>query len=55
MLSREQVLYLRLEAEGVRLLPIAARRTIAKEIYRAADISVPDAAARRLMVPSSTR
>jgi uncharacterized protein (DUF433 family) len=32
MLSREQVLYLRLEAEGVRLLPIAARRAIAKEI-----------------------
>jgi uncharacterized protein (DUF433 family) len=32
MLSREQVLYLRLEAEGVRLLPIASRRTIAKKI-----------------------
>ncbi len=32
MLSRAQVLYLRLEAEGVRLLPIAARRAIAKEI-----------------------
>jgi uncharacterized protein (DUF433 family) len=32
MLSREQVLYLRLEAEGVRLLPIAARRMIAKKI-----------------------
>jgi uncharacterized protein (DUF433 family) len=32
MLSREQVLYLRLEAEGVRLLPIAARRAIAKKI-----------------------
>jgi uncharacterized protein (DUF433 family) len=32
MLSREQVLYLRLEAEGVRLLPIASRRAIAKQI-----------------------
>src|ERR1700678_2109336 len=32
MLSREQVLYLRLEAEGVRLLPLAARRAIAKKI-----------------------
>jgi hypothetical protein len=32
MLSREQVLYLRLESEGVRLLPIAARRAIAKKI-----------------------
>ncbi len=32
MLSRQQVLYLRLEAEGVRLLPIAARRAIAKKI-----------------------
>jgi uncharacterized protein (DUF433 family) len=32
MLSREQVLYLRLEAEGVRLLPMASRRAIAKKI-----------------------
>jgi uncharacterized protein (DUF433 family) len=32
MLTREQVLYLRLEAEGVRLLPLAARREIAKKI-----------------------
>jgi len=32
MLSREQVLYLRLEAEGVRLLPLAARRAIARKI-----------------------
>ena len=32
MLSREQVLYLRLEAEGVRLLPILTRRAIAKKI-----------------------
>lgn len=32
MLSKEQVLYLRLEAEGVRLLPIASRRAIAKKI-----------------------
>src|ERR1700736_659828 len=32
MLSRGQVLYLRLEAEGVRLLPLATRRAIAKRI-----------------------
>ena len=32
MLSRGQVLYLRLEAQGVRLLPLAARRMIAKKI-----------------------
>ena len=38
MLSREQVLYLRLEAEGVRLLPIAARRMIAKKIESSPEI-----------------
>jgi uncharacterized protein (DUF433 family) len=38
MLSREQVLYLRLEAEGVRLLPIAARRAIAKKIEASPEI-----------------
>ena len=38
MLSREQVLYLRLEAEGVRLLPIAARRAIAKKIETSPEI-----------------
>jgi uncharacterized protein (DUF433 family) len=38
MLSREQVLYLRLEAEGVRLLPLAARRVIAKKIVSSPEI-----------------
>jgi uncharacterized protein (DUF433 family) len=38
MLSREQVLYLRLEAEGVRLLPIPTRRAIAKKIESAPEI-----------------
>src|SRR5579863_528017 len=38
MLSREQVLYLRLEAEGVRLLPLAARREIAKQIESSPEI-----------------
>ncbi len=38
MLSREQVLYLRLEAEGVRLLPLATRRTIAKQIELSPEI-----------------
>jgi len=32
MLNLQQVLYLRLEAEGVRLLPVSARRAIAKQI-----------------------
>jgi uncharacterized protein (DUF433 family) len=38
MLSRGQVLYLRLEAEGVRLLPLAARRAIAKKIESSPEI-----------------
>src|SRR5216683_5416618 len=38
MLSREQVLYLRLEAEGVRLLPLAARRAIAKKIESSPEV-----------------
>lgn len=38
MLSREQVLYLRLEAAGVRLLPIAVRRAIAKQIQSSPEI-----------------
>src|ERR1700689_623255 len=38
MLSRGQVLYLRLEAEGVRLLPIAARRAIAKKIESSPEV-----------------
>jgi uncharacterized protein (DUF433 family) len=38
MLSREQVLYLRLEAEGVRLLPMLTRRAIAKQIESSPDI-----------------
>jgi uncharacterized protein (DUF433 family) len=40
MLSRGQVLYLRLEAEGVRLLPLAARRAIAKEIESSPEVDV---------------
>ena len=40
MLTREQVLYLRLEAEGVRLLPVAARRLIAKKIESSPGIDV---------------
>jgi uncharacterized protein (DUF433 family) len=38
MLTREQVLYLRLEAEGVRLLPIASRRAIAKKIESSPEV-----------------
>src|ERR1700689_2951619 len=38
MLSRGQVLYLRLEAGGVRLLPLSARRAIAKKIESSPEI-----------------
>jgi uncharacterized protein (DUF433 family) len=38
LLSRGQVLYLRLEAEGVRLLPLAARRAIAKKIESSPEV-----------------
>jgi uncharacterized protein (DUF433 family) len=38
MLSRGQVLYLRLEAEGVRLLPLAARRAIAKKVESSPEV-----------------
>jgi uncharacterized protein (DUF433 family) len=38
MLTREQVLYLRLEAQGVRLLPMAARRAIAKKLESSPEI-----------------
>jgi uncharacterized protein (DUF433 family) len=38
MLSRGQVLYLRLEAEGVRLLPLTARRAIAKKIESSPEV-----------------
>jgi uncharacterized protein (DUF433 family) len=43
MLNLQQVLYLRLEAEGVRLLPVSARRAIAKQIESSLvkDIVVP--------------
>jgi len=40
MLSHGQVLYLRLEAEGVRLLPLAARRAIAKKIQSSPEVDV---------------
>jgi uncharacterized protein (DUF433 family) len=38
MLSRGQVLHLRLEAEGVRLLSLAARRAIAKNIESSPEV-----------------
>ncbi len=40
MLNHGQVLYLRLEAEGVRLLPLAARRAIAKKIQSSPEVDV---------------
>src|SRR5215469_8867613 len=40
VLTREQLLYLRLEAKGVRLLPMAARRAIAKTIEKCPEVDV---------------
>ena len=40
MLTREQLLFLGLEAKGVRLLPIATRRSIAKKIEKSPEIDV---------------
>ncbi len=40
MLTREQLLYLRLEAKGVRLLPMAARRSIAKKIEKSPKVDL---------------
>jgi uncharacterized protein (DUF433 family) len=38
MLTREQLLYLRLEAKGVQLLPMATRRSIARRIEKSPEI-----------------
>jgi uncharacterized protein (DUF433 family) len=40
LLSRGQLVYLRLEAEGLSLLPVAERRKIAKQIEMDADVDV---------------
>lgn len=40
LLSREQLVYLRLEAEGLSLLPVAERRKIAKQIETDAEVDV---------------
>jgi uncharacterized protein (DUF433 family) len=40
MLTREQLLYLRLESKGLRLLPIATRRSLAKKIEKSPEIDV---------------
>jgi hypothetical protein len=37
-LTREQLLYLRLEAKGVQLLPMATRRSIARKIEKSPEI-----------------
>lgn len=40
LLSAEQLVYLRLEAEGVRLLPMASRREVARAVESAPDADV---------------
>jgi len=57
MLNRQQVLYLRLEAEGVRLLPVSARRAIAKQIeaFPGKDIVVPGGGSALVIQVKSVR
>ena len=57
MLNWQQVLYLRLEAEGVRLLPISARRAIAKQIeaFPGKDIAVPGGGSALVIQVKSVR
>jgi uncharacterized protein (DUF433 family) len=57
MLNRQQVLYLRLEAEGVRLLPVSARRAIAKQIeaFPGRDIVVPGGGSALVIQVKSVR
>ena len=57
MLNVQQVLYLRLEAEGVRLLPVSARRAIAKQIESSSgkDIVVPGGGSALVIQVKSVR
>lgn len=57
MLNWQQVLYLRLEAEGVRLLPLSARRAIAKQIeaFPGKDIAVPGGGSALVIQVKSVR
>ena len=40
MLTRKQLLYLRLESQGLQLLPMATRRSLAKKIEKSPEIDV---------------
>jgi uncharacterized protein (DUF433 family) len=57
MLNFQQVLYLRLEAEGVRLLPVSARRAIAKQIESSPgmDIVIPGGGSALVIQVKSVR
>lgn len=57
MLNWQQVLYLRLEAEGVRLLPVSARRAIAKQVeaFPGKDIVVPGGGSALVIQVNSVR
>jgi uncharacterized protein (DUF433 family) len=57
MLNWQQVLYLRLEAEGVRLLPVSARRAIARQIEASPgkDIVVPGGGSALVIQVKSVR
>lgn len=58
LLTKEQLIYLQLEAEGLRLLPVATRREIAGSIQRSARAErfpVADGAALQVEVGSARR
>jgi uncharacterized protein (DUF433 family) len=50
LLSREQVLYLQLEADGVRLLPLRTRRQLAKAIERSPQVDAVEVGNGRALV-----
>jgi uncharacterized protein (DUF433 family) len=50
LLSKSQVLYLVLEAKGLRLLPLATRRQIAKAIERDPSMGTLDISSERVMI-----
>ena len=58
LLTREQLIYLQLEAEGLRLLPVRTRRELAASIQRSPEkerLSVADGTALRIEVGTARR
>jgi uncharacterized protein (DUF433 family) len=58
LLTREQLIYLQLEAQGLRLLPVRTRRELAESIQRSPEkerLSVADGTALRIEVGTARR